>query len=207
MLSALIFAGSITVPIFCVLGLGVQFRRIGWITDEFAAIGSKLVFQVSLPCLLFVKLVETDFRHNLPWLLTVYAVLATIASFLLLERFAKVRLARQEERGVFVQGAFRSNMGIIGLAFCISAFGDQVIAPASIYLALLTTLFNILAVITLTRHRANGKHTASWRNVFVNILKNPLIIAIALGVVVSLSRFPLPNMLLTIGGYFARSEE
>lgn len=204
MLSALIFAGSITVPIFCVLGLGVQFRRIGWITDEFAAIGSKLVFQVSLPCLLFVKLVETDFRHNLPWLLVVYAVLATIASFLLLERFAKVRLPRQEERGVFVQGAFRSNMGIIGLAFCISAFGDQIIAPASIYLALLTTLFNILAVITLTRHRTSGKNTASWRNVFLNILKNPLIIAIALGVVISLSRFPLPNMLLTIGGYFAQ---
>jgi penicillin amidase len=35
-------------------------------------------------------------------------------------------------------------MGIIGLAYCLSAFGESVLAKASIYLAILTILFNVL---------------------------------------------------------------
>ena len=140
MLNDLNFAAAITAPIFCMLGLGILFKRIGWITDEFAKVGSDLVFKVTLPCLLFVKLVETDFRHNLPFKLVIYAILATVVVFLLLDRFASPLVKAGEDRGVFVQGAFRGNMGIIGLAFCLSAFGESVVASASIYLAVLTAL-------------------------------------------------------------------
>jgi len=59
MFTDLYFAVFITAPVFCILGLGVLFKRIGWVTDEFARIGSDLVFKVTLPCLLFVKLVAT----------------------------------------------------------------------------------------------------------------------------------------------------
>ena len=158
MLTDLGFAFTITTPIFCILGLGILFKRIGWITDEFARLGSNLVFKVTLPCLLFVKLVETDFRHNLPLTLVLYAVIATVTAFLILDRLFSSRLQTVTDRGIFVQGAFRGNLGIIGLAFCLSAFGEGVIATASIYLAVMTTLFNILAVITLTRHQDTPAH-------------------------------------------------
>ncbi len=198
------FALIITAPIFTILGLGIVFKRIGLITEDFAKVGAELVFKVTLPCLLFVKLVETDFRHNLPFTLILYAVLATIGVFIVLDRLLARWIATPGDRGVFVQGAFRGNMGIIGLAFCLSAFGDSVVAVASIYLAVLTTLFNILSVMTLTRHQnrvVDASH--KWR-VFLEIGKNPLIIAIVIGVLVSLSAIPVPTLLLTTGEYFAR---
>ena len=198
------FALAITAPIFCMLGFGILFKRIGWISDEFAKIGSDLVFKVTLPCLLFVKLVETDFRHDLPYQLVFYAVLATVIVFLIADRLIAGRLQNSFDRGAFVQGAFRSNMGIIGLAFCISAFGDEIVAPASIYLAVLTILFNILAVITLTRHQNSSPDTGAYLQILYSIVKNPLILSIAAGVAISLSGYRVPEFFLTTGGYFAR---
>ncbi len=60
MFTDLYFAVFITTPVFCILGLGILFKRIDWVTtDESTRIGSDLVFKVTLPCLLFVKLVAT----------------------------------------------------------------------------------------------------------------------------------------------------
>jgi len=204
MFADLTFAATITTPIFCILGLGILFKRIGWITDEFARLGSNLVFKVTLPCLLFVKLVETDFRHDLPITLVIYAVIATVAAFLILDRFFSPRLQTVADRGVFVQGAFRSNLGIIGLAFCLSAFGEGVVATASIYLAVITTLFNILAVLTLTRHQERDGNRNEVLTALLEIVKNPLILSIAAGVVISLLGIQVPRILLETGGYFAR---
>lgn len=204
MLSALSFAAAITAPIFCMLGLGILFKRIGWMTEEFAKVGSDLVFKVTLPCLLFVKLVETDFRHALPFTLVIYAILATIAVFVLLDRFVSPLVKTAADRGVFVQGAFRGNMGIIGLAFCLSAFGESVVAVASIYLAVLTTLFNVLAVVTLTRHLQQETDQNALYKILKSILKNPLILSIVAGVIVSLSGLTVPTILLDTGNYLAR---
>ena len=204
MFTDLAFAATITTPIFCILGLGIIFKRIGWITDEFARLGSNLVFKVTLPCLLFVKLVETDFRHDLPIKLVIYAVVATVVTFLVLDRLISPRLHAVSDRGVFVQGGFRSNMGIIGLAFCLSAFGEGVVATASIYLAVMTTLFNILAVLTLTRHQSDLDQRGELLPVLLGIAKNPLILSIAAGVAISLLGIQVPRILLETGGYFAR---
>jgi hypothetical protein len=204
MFTALSFATAITAPIFCMLGLGILFKRIGWVTEDFAKVGSDLVFRVTLPCLLFVKLAETDFRHELPFLLISYAVFATVVVFLLLDRLASPKLKEPADRGVFVQGAFRSNMGIVGLAFCLSAFGVSVVATASIYLAVLTTVFNILAVITLSRHQQQSTDKGALVKILKGIGKNPLILAIVIGIAVSLSGLPVPILLLDTGNYLAR---
>lgn len=204
MLNDFYFSIYITAPIFCILGLGIVFKRKGMVTEEFARVGSDLVFKVTLPCLLFVKLVETDFLHALPIDLLVYAILATVGVFLLLDRLASAIIAEPADRGVFVQGAFRGNMGIIGLAYCLSAFGEPVIALASIYLAVMTTLYNILAVITLTRHQQQAEPTRVLPLIVKGIVRNPLILAILAGVVVSVSGITVPQIILNTGSYFAQ---
>lgn len=204
MTSDFYFSISITAPIFCILGLGILFRRKGLVTEEFARVGSDLVFKVTLPCLLFVKLVETDFLHELPLELLIYAVLAIVIVFLGLDRLATLFVNEEKDRGVFVQGAFRGNMGIIGLAYCLSAFGEGVIAIASIYLAVITTLYNILAVIALTRHREKEAPEHVGVLIARGIVGNPLILAIIAGVGVSISGLYVPQIVLDTGAYFAR---
>ena len=203
MLDAFYFAIKTTAPIFAIIALGIFFKRIGWVTDEFARIGSDLVFKVTLPCLLFVKIVQTDFNHGLPTGMVLYALCATIGVFLLLDRLIAPHLREALDRGVFVQGAFRSNMGIVGLAYCLSAFGESVVAKASIYLAIMTILFNVLAVITLTRHQGASEQR-NFGRVFLNIAKNPLILSICAAMALSLSQIEVSEILLATGDYFGR---
>jgi predicted permease len=203
MFTDLYFALLTTFPIFFIIVLGVLFRRIDWLSDEFVQLGSRLVFNVSLPCLLFVKIVETDFRHGFPLELILAALVSTIVVFVLIDRCLAPLLARPYDRGAFVQGTFRSNMGIVGLAYCLSAFGEGVVAKASIYLAMMTILYNVLSVLTLSRHQESDAQ-GDLLKVFGNILKNPLILSICGALLISLSGTPVPGIVMETGGYFAR---
>jgi malonate transporter len=51
---------------------------------------------------------------------------------------------------VVVQGIFRSNMAIIGLAYCVNAYGEPGLAAASLYVGLVNILFNVLSVVSLS---------------------------------------------------------
>lgn len=202
MLDNLNFALIVTAPIFMIVCFGIILKRMGIITNEFAQIGSDLVFKVTLPCLLFVKLIDSDFQH-LPIKLILYAVVATILVFIVLERLIAPRLSH-EDRGAFVQGSFRSNMAIIGLAYCLNAFGEGILPVASIYLAIVTILFNILAVITLSHHKQSDGKKASITSAFKDIAKNPLILSILLALIFSFFKIKVPNVFLDTLGYFAK---
>jgi len=196
MLANLQFAFEVTAPTFLVICLGIYLKRVGLINNEFADIGSKLVFQVTMPCLLFVKLVQANF-DTLPVTLIVYALSATFVAYLILDFIIAPRLVKHD-RSAFVQGSFRSNMGIIGLAFCLDAYGDEILKTASVYLAFLTVLYNILSLTTLAKHQGVA---ANPIKTLLSIIKNPLIVSIVFAVTLSQIKFEPPKYIISTLGY------
>jgi malonate transporter and related proteins len=195
------FSFSITMPIFLILALGVVLYKIRLINDNFIDVSSKLVFNVTLPALLFISISKTPFSTNTNFSLVLYGVIAVTLLYLFLEVAASRFVQIKADRGVVVQGAFRSNMGIIGLAYCINAYGDDVFAVASVYLGGVTILFNVLSVITLNRAL---NREANILNTLKSIIKNPLIISIISAIVVSFSGVTLPATVIKAGNYFAQ---
>ncbi len=194
------FSFSVTGPIFVILALGVWLMRVGMLTDAFVAVGSRLVFTIALPALLFISIGTTRFEESANFALIAFGACATVAVYLLLEALARRFVAPARDRGVVVQGAFRSNMGIIGLAYCVNAYGDAALAAASLYLGLITILFNVLSVITLSRslHKSQGAG-----RIVRGIATNPLIIGIVLALPVSWLGIELPRLALQSGKYLA----
>ncbi len=201
-LASLAFSLQVTGPIFLILMLGVYLKRIGLLTDAFVEAGSRLVFNVTLPALLFISVSKTHISETANFQLIGLAALLTISSFIVLEIFAYYTVKPTKDRGVVVQGAFRSNMGIIGLAYCANAYGEAGVAAASLYLGLITILFNILSVITLSR--SLHKKGQGIMPVLQGIAKNPLIIGILLALPVSYMEWKLPELILKSGEYFAQ---
>lgn len=199
-LAVLVFSFSITGPIFVILALGLLLRRAGMITDAFVDAGSRLVFNLSLPVLLFLSIAGTRMDDARSLSLIAFGALATVLAFVLLEWLASRVIEPARDRGVFVQGSFRSNMGIIGLAYCVNAYGEAGLLTASLYLGLITILFNVLSVITLNRslHRSSG-----GVRMLRGIATNPLIIAIVLALLVSWAGLRLPSVLAQSGQYLA----
>lgn len=199
-LDILEFSFSVTGPIFVILALGVWLRRIGMLTDAFVEAGSRLVFNVSLPALLFISISKTDFEAAANFSLVAYGAVATVVTFLVLEWVAARWVDEPTERGVVVQGGFRSNMGVVGLAYCVNAYGEAGLVASSLYLGLITILFNILGVITLSR----SLHThRGVKGMIKGIVRNPLIIGIVLALPVSAMHWTLPSLVIQSGQYFA----
>ena len=199
MFESLSYALDVTLPISLIIGLGVLLKRISWITDEFAKAGSDLVFNLTLPCLLFVNIATTNLTDHFPALLIVFAGSAMTAVFLIFHLLA-YGIANKLTRGAFVQGACRGNMAIIGLALSVNAFGDLALAIASMYLAVLVVPLNIFSILTLYYHQ---EKTPSVRDVAHSVLTNPLAIAISLAILVALLPIQVPRLMLDTGHYLA----
>ena len=196
------FALQITTPIFLMLLIGASLKRYHVINDQFVATGSKLVFNVALPTFLFVNIATSEINIKASLNLVSYGILATIVVYLILEIIIPRLVTAHSERGVVIQGSFRANMGIVGLAYCVNAFGDDVYTHAAVYLALVTIVFNILSVITLTRWSSKSSSLGLIR-IAKNIAKNPLILAISSGLLINLYQLPLPLLVLQVGQYFS----
>ncbi|WP_420599335.1 AEC family transporter [Neptuniibacter sp.] len=201
-LQSLIFTADIVAPIFFIVFLGYLLKRIHLIDDAFINTASKLVFMVTLPALVFMSISRTDFHavfnpHQLS-----FVIGGTLLSFVGLWLSAKHWIKKPEDLGVFIQGAFRSNYGIIGLAVSFNLFSDSGLAQASILLALVIPLFNVLSIVALTipAHRSGS---SSLSSTVLEILKNPLIIAVLLALPFSYFGFQLPELVQKTGRYFA----
>ena len=200
LLAIILFSLSVTGPIFVLLGLGILLMRIGLLNDAFIDVGSRLVFSLGLPALLFLSISKTSIGASSNLALVGYGLSMTLVVFVLLEYLATRYVSPAEDRGVVVQGAYRSNMGIIGLALCANAYGEQGLIVASLYVGLVTILFNVLAVITLSRSLQRRQGIG---RMLKGIARNPLIIGILLAMPVSIGDIELPTVVLRSVQYVA----
>ncbi|OOH92072.1 malonate transporter [Pasteurellaceae bacterium 15-036681] len=198
---SLLFSLSVTLPTILMLVIGIILRYQNTVDDSFCEVASKLVFNISLPAFLFINIVKhpADYGSQL-WLIST-GLIGSIVLYLLGEWLAFRYITDRRYRGIFVQGMFRGNTGILGLALCINAYGTIATAPGAVYTAFITLLFNILAVITLTNSLGDGK--PSFIKIFKGLAKNPLIIAILLGILVSKMEIVIPEPLLRTSDYLA----
>ncbi|WP_415890181.1 AEC family transporter [Neptuniibacter sp. SY11_33] len=201
-LSSLSFTASITAPIFFIGFLGYLLKRVGLIDDAFINTASKLVFMITLPALVFMSISRTDFHAVFNPEQLGFVLIGTLISFIALWFLAKRWIKQPEDLGVFIQGAFRSNYGIIGLAVSYNLFSDSGLAQASLLLALVIPLFNVLSIIALTLP-AKHQGGSSIGNTVLEIVKNPLIIAVLLALPFSYFGFQLPEIAQKTGRYFA----
>lgn len=200
-LAAFEYTFSVTTPVFVIVFAGLLLKSKGKISAGFIQDASWLVFNVCLPLLIFLSIQKytIDWAQQLEFI--VFCVLAAISSFLIIW-WSSFLWVDNADRGVAVQGAFRSNLGIIGLALCAKAFDGAGLAIGSVILAVVTPIFNILSVYGLNYSLKSGR-SISFAKTFWDILKNPLIIAILLGFVCSSIELKLPAVLFDAGTYLA----
>jgi predicted permease len=192
---------NVTAPVFAMLFLGYGLRRIDWINDNFIKTASALVFNVCMPSLLFLGIYHADLRSALKPGLLVYFVVATVGSFAIAWWIATKRCP-QVDRGVFTQGAFRGNNGVIGLALAGSMYGDYGISLGSILAGLVIVLYNSLSVVVLAIYSPNIK--SDPLSICKSILVNPLIISVVIAVPFAWLQVPIPNWVLTSADYVAQ---
>ncbi|KAA0914396.1 AEC family transporter [Psychrobacter sp. ANT_WB68] len=180
MTAAIIFAITIVLPNLFLMGLGFFMQRRGEASQAFIDQASSFVFNYCLPCLLFFSVVDSEVDYAKQMILIMAGILVTFVLFIGAEIYAHCFIPKPADQGVFVQGIFRSNMAIIGLATVANAYGEQGLSIGAVYMGVVTILFNILAVITLSRVSKSADDTWVSRSIMIvkKLFTNPLIIAL-----------------------------
>lgn len=201
-LDTLAFTANIVAPIFFIVFLGVFLKRIRLIDSHFITAASKLVFTVTLPTLVFMSIARTDFQSVFNPQQLIYFVGGTLVTFMALWWLATRWIKDGRDLGAFIQGAFRGNYGIVGLAVSYNLFAEQGLAQGAILLAMVIPLYNVLSILALTLplQKDGG---LSLTKIFTEIARNPLIWGVVLALPFSIMHVELPELVKTTGQYFA----
>ena len=192
----LIFSLNSTMPVFIMMMLGAVLKRIGIFDDGFASKMNKFVFLIPLPCLLFSQLSEVDFKNAWDTRFVLFCFASTAACIFiafLLSLFIKNKAAR----GEFIQVSYRSSAALLGIAFIENIYGNAGFAPLMIIGSV--PLYNIMAVIVLSvfspKNDSKKPDGTLMRKTLTGIVTNPIIIAIAIGLLWSAVKIPLPYIM------------
>ncbi len=199
-----IFSINATIPIFLIMLLGYILKRIGFLTEEFAAVMNKYVFVVALPVMLFEDIASSDVSKEMNIKFFLFCLISTISMFLIVWLIARVTLRDKTMVGAFAQAASRGSAAILGVAFVENICGNTGSAPLMIVAAV--PFFNIMSVIILVCSAdSDEKNYGKIKGSIVNIAKNPIIIGILLGVLWSLFKHPIPAIPAKTINYISRS--
>lgn len=198
-MDSFIYSLNSTFPIFLVMILGWLIKQWGVIDESFVSKANKYVFHVALPFLLFQDIAEADMRSGFDIRFVLYCVLVTTVCFAGIWLAAEKLMKDDTIIGSFVQGSFRSSAAILGVAFIQNMYDSSGMAPLMIVSAV--PLYNIYSVIVLT-FKAHPQETAGReglparkeqiKKACLNILKNPIIIGILLGLPFSIAGVAFP---------------
>jgi len=204
-------------PVFILIILGNLLRRIGVPDLSFWHVSDKLIYWVLIPALLFHHVSQITLSSTM---LANYAVVILSGLFVVttLSFIAGKLFGYTPQIWTSVmQGAARHN-AFIALAIAGSLFGNKGLALGAIFMVILIPVINIVIVSAMTstlNQEVGNNSRPSIFDVLFELIKNPFILAIATGLVISfvgaeriiiihettglLGSAALPIMLLSIG--------
>lgn len=197
-----IFALNSTMPLFLVILLGYFLQRTGMLNDVFNNTANDYVFKCALPVSLFRSIANMDFYGGFNLTFCLFCFLGTTVMFLGTWAIAALTMKERRWVGAFSQAAVRSSGAILGLALATNIYGDTGMVPMMIMSAV--PFFNVYSVLILSfSPQVDGQGNllpAVWggaavRKACLDVLRNPLIIGVLLGVPFALLRWQVPAML------------
>ena len=201
MFDNIVFTVNIVAPVFMIITVGYFARKRKIINEVFVDVTSRFVFRISLPIFIFLEISELDLSQVFDIDQIVFITSATFVTYLLIWFGTIPYIKNPEDKSAFIQGAFRGNYAIVGLALISNLFGDDALGKATLILAFLLPVYNVLAVIVLTVPKHQGK--INVKSMLIEILFNPLILAVVFALPFSFFKVRLPELFIITGNYFA----
>ncbi len=181
-----------TLPFFAILGLGYGAAKSGFFSQSGTAYLTKFVFYFALPAMIF------RFAAGLPLAEvfqgpTVLAYLAgTAAVYSLATAGAVFRGVGVEEAAIEAQSAAIGNVGFLGIPLLLRLLGPEAIGPLMVVLATDLIVFGSLIVVIVSARRSGHFSLRVLVPVGIGLLKNPMVMAMALGIIWAWRAFAVP---------------
>lgn len=188
-MEALTVAINAVVPYLIYLSLGYLFKKWKIIEEEFYLKLNQIIFMAFYPITMFYNThsISVSFSESA---LLIGVCAALLAAVILVSVIVVPMLEKDNRRrGVIIQCLNRSNIVLYALGMAESLFGSEGVALASVIVAIFVPVYNIAAIIVL-EYYGGGKPNA--KALFLKVIKNPLFLGAAVGLVFSAIGLKLP---------------
>lgn len=186
-------AFSALFPVFSFLALGYALRKRGMVDDAFLRRLNSLIFHVLLSTLLFCNIYTARVDGGSTARLLAFGVLVNVGVFLILLVLVPLFEKENRRRGVMIQGIFRGNFLLLGLPILESLYGGKNLDHASVLIAVIVPLYNVLCAAALEIFRGE---TIRAGKILRELVRNPLLIAAALALALRLTGVRLPGLVV-----------
>lgn len=184
-----------TLPFFMLIGLGYQAGRSRFFTPEATAYLTKFVFYFALSAMLFRFAANLSLSEVFDWWFVAAYLWGSFMVYLLATAVALFRRRPLAEAAVEAQCTVIGNTGFLGVPMLVVLMGEAAAGPILLVLAMDLIVFSSLIVILITGSRDGAMSLRVLRTVGLGLLKNPMIVSMALGLIVSGLSLPIPGFL------------
>ena len=188
------FAFNATAPVFILVLLGYFLRRRKVIDGHFIDTASDFAFKYLFPLVIFEQIYQVDIRANLNPFFILYCSVGALALGGAAWWIAPRSIRDRPTCGAFLQGIYRSNCGLMGVALATNVFGPEGSLATVLLLPFVSVIQNTGAVVFLTAFSPREQKN-SLKRILLNIVRNPIIIGSVAGMAVSLLKLPVPRFL------------
>ncbi len=179
-------------PIFILMAVGYLCQRLGVIRREAVPAMNKVAFTVFLSTMVFNSIYTSDLAASVDPFLLAYTAVAAIVVFAAATAVVNATVPVENQKGVMIQGMFRSNFVMVGLAVAENLLPPGEMGTVAVLVAVIIPIYNVLAVVTLSAH---GGEATSWAGVVRKIATNPLIIATVLALAMAIASFTMAQQM------------
>ncbi len=183
---------NLTLPLFGLVLLGWLAARWKKLPAAGLAWMQFYVVYIALPALFFQVLRKTPLEDVLNWPYIVGASGSTLLIFIACYGLGRYLLRNSVATATMqaVAGSY-SNIGYMGPALTVPAFGEAAIVPTALVLCFDNTLMFVLAPI-LMAWGSSARHTDLLRTIVRSVLLHPFILATIAGVSAAIIQLPIP---------------
>ena len=182
-----------TLPFFALIALGYWAGRMRFFSAEAAAYLTKFVFYFALSAMLCRFAANLSLAEVLDWTFVGAYLWGTAFVYLIATAVALLRWRGIEEAAVEAQCAVIGNVGFLGIPMLALLLGENAVGPVLMVLAVDLVVFGSLIVILITGARDGRPSFAILKTIGMGLLKNPMIVSIALGLLWSSFALPIPG--------------
>jgi predicted permease len=177
---------NVVLPVFLVAGLGFAIER----RYRMPVLPlNQIVLYVLMPCFIFTSLLAFPLRSEEPLRVGAFIVLLTFVMLAVAGAIAlALRLDRRTTSALMLTAAF-PNLGNYGLSVVLLAYGQDGVRFGTILLA-----FQMVFSLTLAVFIASSGH-ASVRDSLVQVIRQPVLYAVAAALFFGLTGTPVPGFL------------
>jgi len=175
--------------------LGFYMKRIKMISDNFVAIGNKVIFYFAIPSTVFNNIRSADLSNVFDaWFLT-FNALWLIVFFLITWALAVFFMREKQYISSFVNSAYRSSLSVVAPPlFMLMFFAEEdadILSKSILAVSVLIILSYMTASVLFAFHNQKSEKI-NLVGIFKTIAKNPIIIGVLIGLTFNILGLKLP---------------